>query len=107
MSVRVIGGETLTLRFRAQTPGGKVVRPPASVTVTVSGEGSGPVTLASASISQAELASSGVSFDGRQWSASWDTGGWARGTYQVTVTVEGADGKGIARAEVEVGDSAP
>jgi hypothetical protein len=84
-------GEAVRLRFRAATPAGQVIRPPAAVTLTVSRNGvAGDPVHALAE------------WDGREWIAVMDTADWPPGSYTVTAEVSGPDGRGIAQAEVDV-----
>lgn len=93
--LKIIGGETVKLRFRAQTPGGTVIRPPAVATVTVRCDGE-LVALPD---------SAAIDWDGREWVACMSTEGWKLGgTYFVLAEVSSPEGRGLASVLLEISD---
>lgn len=83
-------GETVRLKFKAHTPGGKVIRPPASAVVTLEG-------------TRGDLALLGdAAWDGYHWELLADTSSWPPGVYQACAQVSGPDGAGQAKAVIQV-----
>lgn len=89
----VAAGETVRLRFRAQTPDGSVVRPPAATAVTVLKD---HVVVGYTALNGAP------EWDGRQWAVSVDTRTWPPGDYEVRARVTGSQGTGEGSAEIRV-----
>lgn len=93
-TVRACPGVTLEVRFRAATPRGEVIRPPASTKVVVSRlDGT-----------QCHWEPPEPAWDGRQWVLAVDTAGWALGDYQILAEVSGEQGTGHARTVIELAD---